>query len=261
MAPLSCQVKSPSHTSHAERHAVPCSFCSLGAMPFAVVVTACRMAWPGHTTQPRLFRHAAKVLVPSGTLHRIALNSRNMSRRSFSSNTRSCSQSLVLVVVARLGPKSVQKCGCLQVGCAPPVFFVRAGATRPMVYTPALPKPTHATPMPVLAMANSVHPSQSCGAVRAHPSHGPFLSRADQSASATSRSMGLSSTMRRINRALVLVLLLWCPQIQTWVCLVKRFSLCALSSSAFWGPLCRGARPSAGTRKQCAATFRCRSPS
>jgi hypothetical protein len=42
------------------------------------------------------------------------------------------------------------------------------GSTRHMVYTPALPKPTHATPMPALAMANSVHPSQSCCAVRVH---------------------------------------------------------------------------------------------
>ena len=176
MVPLSCQVKSPSHTSRAERHAVPCSFCSLGAMPFAVIVTACRMARPGRTTRPRLFRHAAKVLVPSGALHQIALNSRNMSRRSFGSDTRSCSQSLVLVVVARLGPESVQNAAASK-WAARRLAGGRAGATRPILYTPALPKPTHATSMPVLAMANGAHPSQSCGAVRAHPSHGPFLPR------------------------------------------------------------------------------------
>ena len=183
MVPLSCQVKSPSHTSRAERHAVPCSFCSLGAMPFAVIVTACRMARPGHTTQPRLFRHAAKVLVPSGALRRIALNSRNMSRRSLNSNTRSCSQSLVLVVVARLGPESVQNAAaskwaarrlaggrarqgqwCTPQPC-PSQRMLRPCQCSPwpIVYTPASPlAPSEDTP----AMAPSCP-----GQINLHPQH------------------------------------------------------------------------------------------
>ena len=107
-------------------------------------------------------------LVPSGTLHRIALSSRNMSRRSCSSNTRSRSQGLVVVVLASLGTASIQNRAASK--WAARRLAGRLGcSTRHMVYTPALPKPTHATAMPVLAMANSVHPSQSCGAVRVHP--------------------------------------------------------------------------------------------
>ena len=163
--------KSSRRATQAAPNDMPC------LAPFArsahtVAVVACWTARPGHTTQPRLFRHQPHLFRHSwchrGTLHRIALSSRNMSRRSCSSGTHSRSQGLVVVVVASLGTESVQNAAASK--WAVRRLAGRLGcSTRHMVYTPALPKPTHATAMPALAMANSVHPSQSCGAVRVHP--------------------------------------------------------------------------------------------
>ena len=78
-----------------------------------------------------------------------------------------------MVVVVGLGPEKVGKARRRLLGG-------RARVTRPMVYTPALPNITHATPMTGAC-------SPSFGAVGVLPSLGrslalPFCSLADQSA-------------------------------------------------------------------------------
>ena len=102
MVQLLCQVKSPSHTSCAEQHAVLYAFCSRAATPVTVTVHACWIARQGRTTPPCLFRHAATML------NIITLSSSSMSRRSCSSNSRIRSCSLVAVVIARLGTEHVE---------------------------------------------------------------------------------------------------------------------------------------------------------
>ena len=101
MVQVLCQVKSPSHTSCAEQHAVLYAFCSRAATPVTVTVHACWIARQGRTTPPCLFRHAATML------NIITLSSRNMSRRSCNSNSRS--RSLAMVVFACLGAEHVEQ--------------------------------------------------------------------------------------------------------------------------------------------------------
>ena len=100
-----CCAKSSRRSTQAVPNNMPCCthFAqeSRGATPVTVTVHESWIARQGRTNPPCLFRHAATML------NIITLSSRNMSRRSCNSNSRS--RSLAMVVFACLGAEHVEQ--------------------------------------------------------------------------------------------------------------------------------------------------------